>query len=124
MTVCLPLAPLFLLMPFVACNAASNSPSPTEAPVESALPTPVEKLNPVQSPGVKATGELPEQAGSEGGAEEALRQKCTEDCIQARQMEAVAIEMIEESCRQGCIGEGPLMQLESVSDPAPAGTDQ
>lgn len=107
----------FLLIPFFACNAASNSPSPTELPVDAVTAPSVEEAVSTTPSGVKTTGDLPGGIEPEQTHEDAVRQACIDDCIQARQMEAVAIEMIEESCKQGCMGNRPLLQLEPASAP-------
>ncbi len=87
----------FLFLPLLACKVPSQVPSATELPGEAghAVEEPV-------------------------AGEEALRQACVDACVASRQMEAVAIEVIEESCAQGCAGEPPLLPMEKASDPPPS----
>jgi hypothetical protein len=103
-----------LLLPFLACKAASNSTAPTPAP-EAAETPPTVDVESSPPPGVKVSGNLPVRTEAELAAEGAARQECIHVCIKSRQMEAVAIEMIEESCRQGCMKD-PAMQVEMAPD--------
>jgi hypothetical protein len=47
-------------------------------------------------------------------------QQCINECIASRQMEAVAIQMIEESCAQGCADAPGPLQGDQASGPPPA----
>ena len=105
-----------LFLELIACKAASNgTPIP---PQETAQAAPEEQ--PLRSegkedsppPGVKASGNLSVVSQAELAAEDAARAECIKVCVQSRQMEAVAIEMIEEGCRQGCMDQHPVRQVE------------
>jgi len=85
------------LVVLCACSSAPPTPSPADVPVEAA-----------PAPAVES------QAVSENPL-----QKCIDECVASRQMEAVAIEMIEESCAQGCADEPPLLPIEMPSAPTP-----
>ena len=67
--------------------------------------------------GVKSPGNLPVRTEEELAQEEAARRACIESCVESRQMEAVAIEMIEESCATGCMEDHPIMQVEMAAPP-------
>ena len=105
-----------LFLELIACKAASNGtpiPPPETAqaaPEEEPLRSEGEENAP--TPGVKAPGNLPVVSQAELAAEDAARADCIKECVQSRQMEAVAIEMIEEGCRQGCMDQHPIRQVE------------
>jgi hypothetical protein len=110
-----------LLLPFLACKAASNNTAPTSAS-DVAEATVAEDSENSPPPGVKVSGNLPVRTEAELAAEGAARNECIQACVKSRQMEAVAIEMIEESCSQGCMEEHPIMQVE-VAPEAPRDLD-
>ncbi len=96
----------FLLIPLLACKVPSQVPSAADPPVEASPGPAVEESGPSSGIGVSGEG--------------ALRQKCIDACVASRQMEAVAIEMIEESCAQGCAGEPQLLPMEKAPEPPPS----
>ena len=67
-------------------------------------------------PKVKVSGNLPMITQAELAKEDAARRACVEECIAARQAEAIAAEMIADQCQQGCIKTIPIRQVEVIPD--------
>ena len=87
-----------LLASLLGCSTTPKVSTPSEVPVEAA-PSP--SADPLSGPGDPI-------------------QQCIDECVASRQMEAVAIEMIEESCAQGCADAPGPLQGDRSSGPPPA----
>ena len=84
-----------LLASLLGCSTTPKVSTPSEVPVEAAP-----SADPLSGPGNPL-------------------QQCIDECVASRQMEAVAIEMIEESCAQGCADAPDPLQVDRPSGPPP-----
>jgi hypothetical protein len=79
-----------LLISLLGCSTTPKVSTPSEVAVEEAPSPSVESLSGPGDP----------------------LQQCIDECVASRQMEAVAIEMIEESCAKGCADAPDPLQAE------------
>lgn len=98
----------------------ADAPDAVGAPGSAVDPAPRAADAPAARTDVKAPGNLPVRTESELAAESEARDTCIQSCVQQRQMEARAIEMIEADCQASCLREHPIEQVEVVPDLAPA----
>ena len=86
-----------LLTSLLGCSTTPKVSTTSEVPVEAA---PAPSADPLSDPGDPL-------------------QQCIDECVASRQMEAVAIEMIEESCAQGCANVPDPLQGDQPPGPPP-----
>ena len=98
-----------ILCSLFACKAVPNVPPVIDEPELTASTAPEET--------VERSEKLSAESEEALTQEEAAQQACIESCVASRQMEAVAIEMIQESCAKGCMKENATLSLEEEGVP-------
>lgn len=91
-------------------QAAEREPEP--APAEAAEAA--EDEGP--PPGVKTKGNLPVKTESELAEEDAAREACISECVEANKAAARSPEEIELDCQSDCMKEHPIEQVEVQPD--------
>jgi len=69
------------------------------------------------SKAIKNSENVPSMTRKELQAKEAVRTRCTEECITSRQMEAIDHKLIEQQCAEGCMKKHFVGQVGIKAEP-------
>lgn len=94
-------------------QAAEREPEPAPAEAAPAAEAGEDEGPP---PGVKTKGNLPVKTESELAEEDAAREACISECVEANKAAARSPEEIELDCQSDCMKEHPIEQVEVQPD--------
>ena len=89
------------ILSLLIVTACSSKKKDEPKPAVSSQPTSVQE-DADCPPGVKTACNVPTMTQEEISAIQEKNKECVRECIQSRQMEAIAHEMIEQQCQQSC----------------------